>query len=314
MVRTACATIIISALIYHDHFQNTQIQAFQISPPKKSASMLSLRRRTPNKLNIMLSSCNVPQCSIIRKNRCSERTLRFTSLSRICSSKLYTVTSDDKAELTARSDSSSESTSQIMEEDPFLKYPKRVISASVSTKLPFSSTVAFEAFSDLTRQPSWSPWLRSVVYLDEIDDSDHAITDGSIPLRETEWTLRIRGINFSWRAISTKLERPNLIQWKSTSGIRNRGKVEFIETSKDESCEMAITMAFVMPRLLVKMFQNSGFVKRFFTNQMLGGMLERFRYIIMKEDLGITIDKEFEDVENLEEDLEGSFDDEKLHG
>jgi len=178
----------------------------------------------------------------------------------------------------------------ILKEDPFLQYPKRVISASISSPLPFSSTLAFDAFSDLPRQPTWAPWLKKVVYLDEESNfeqstSSSQLQDG-LPLRETEWTLRLKGVNFSWRAISTELKRPHLIQWESTSGIRNRGTVTFNDVTKD-TCEMNITMSFVMPRVLVKVFQKSGFVKKFFTERMLGGMLERFRYVVMKEDLGI---------------------------
>ena len=34
-----------------------------------------------------------------------------------------------------------------------------------SIDLPFGADIAFDAFSDLPRQPSWSSWLRSVSYI-----------------------------------------------------------------------------------------------------------------------------------------------------
>lgn len=210
--------------------------------------------------------------------------------------KLLATSTSQKDETCEEVDSTNDKNPKTDSDDPFLKYPKRVVSASVSTQLPFCSTVAFDAFSDLPRQPSWAPWLRSVTYIDEVNnDSSRAYASNKtestvqsdLPLRETLWTLRLRRINFSWRAISTQLERPYLIQWESTSGIRNRGKVEFIDIT-EESCHMIITMSFVMPRVLVKIFQRSNVVQNIFSDQMLGGMLERFRYVVMTEDLGIT--------------------------
>lgn len=172
-------------------------------------------------------------------------------------------------------------------EDLFQKYPKRIISASVSKTLPFSSSVAFDAFSNLTRQPSWSPWLHSVVYLED------GVT--------TKWTLKIKGVSYSWEAISTRVERPNIIQWESISGIRNQGVVQFKDLDKTDSeegeasssCEMVITMRFIMPRLLRKL-GSVGFIKRFFEQKMLGGMLLGFQDVVLEEDLGIKVSKEHE--------------------
>lgn len=68
----------------------------------------------------------------------------------------------------------------------------RIVSASASITLPFSSHVAYDAFSDVRRQPSWSPWLRSVSYLDgSFDVSNNA--NKSEPFRETQWVAAFAG-------------------------------------------------------------------------------------------------------------------------
>ena len=35
---------------------------------------------------------------------------------------------------------------------------------------PFSAKIGFDTIADLTRQPSWSSWLRSVTYITSEDD------------------------------------------------------------------------------------------------------------------------------------------------
>lgn len=178
------------------------------------------------------------------------------------------------------------------EDDPFAKNSKRVISATVSTYLPFSTELAFDAFSDLRRQPSWSPWLRSVKYVDNDKGNDSmdiiersTQNNKSLPLRETEWTIRVKGVSFRWRAISTLLERPNKIHWESISGIRNRGAVQFLETENGEKCQMTLKMSFIMPRILVRLFRKSNLIKKFFEETMLGGMLKEFEQVVVEEDL-----------------------------
>merc|ERR1712238_437071 len=176
-------------------------------------------------------------------------------------------------------------------ENLFFKDERRVLSVSVSTDLPFSSSVAYDAFSDLPRSPSWMPWLRSVIYLDEsISNNVTAGSNDGTSSRETKWTMQWKGFNFSWNAISTKQERPNLIEWESTSGIRNKGTVEFID-KKDETCQMALTMSLVMPRLLIKLFNKfPSLLEKFFRDKMLADTLKRFRNVVMKEDLGIAFE------------------------
>jgi uncharacterized membrane protein len=132
--------------------------------------------------------------------------------------------------------------------------------ATASIDLPFAAEVAYDAFSDLPRQATWSPWLRSVSYID--DEGDGGDVSGTAtatsgggeegqpsssstpppPRRETRWRAGIGGIRFGWNAVHTRLERPRAIEWESTSGLRNFGSVRFTDlgggrTAEDEEEE-----------------------------------------------------------------------------
>ena len=151
----------------------------------------------------------------------------------------------------------------------------REISVVVTLPLPFSADVASSRFTDLPQQPRWSPWISSVAYIDA----------GS----ETEWTLKVRGITFSWRATSTLLQSPYKgIQWESVSGLKNTGIVEFIPAEKD-SCLMKVRMAIVTPRILSSLFRGTGtsaFFEDFLRNKLLKWSLEMFRDVV-KGDLAL---------------------------
>jgi O-succinylbenzoate synthase/uncharacterized membrane protein len=145
-----------------------------------------------------------------------------------------------------------------------------------SLPLPFPADVACARFTDLPQQPRWSPWLASVAYLDA----------GS----ETEWTLRVRGVNFRWRARSELLESPYKgIRWRSTSGVKNTGVVEFIPSSGGDtvsgSCTMKVQMAFVAPRLLSSLFRGT-IMEDFLRNKIMKWSLEMFRDVV-KGDLAL---------------------------
>jgi hypothetical protein len=145
-----------------------------------------------------------------------------------------------------------------------------------SLPLPFSANIACARFTDLPQQPRWSPWLASVAYLDA----------GS----ETEWTLRVRGVNFRWRAKSEVLPSPYKgIRWKSISGVKNTGVVEFVPpiggNSASDSCTMKVRMAFVVPRLLSSLFRGT-IVEDFLRNKIMKWSLEMFRDVV-KGDLAL---------------------------
>jgi 2-succinyl-5-enolpyruvyl-6-hydroxy-3-cyclohexene-1-carboxylate synthase len=146
-----------------------------------------------------------------------------------------------------------------------------------SLPLPFPADIACARFTDLPQQPRWSPWLASVAYLDA----------GG----ETEWTLRVRGVNFRWRAKSELLDLPNKgIRWKSTSGVKNTGVVEFVPTSGSTdtstgTCTIKVQMAFVIPRLLSSLFRGT-IVEDFLRNKIMKWSLEMFRDVV-KGDLAL---------------------------
>lgn len=149
----------------------------------------------------------------------------------------------------------------------------REISVVVSLPLPFSDEIACARFTDLPQQSRWSPWLSSVAYLD----------DG----RETEWTLNVRGVKFSWRAVSSIVAKPNRgIRWESVSGLKNLGIAEFVPTSAD-SCTMKVRMTIVAPRVVTTLFPGASvFLEEFLQNKLLKWSLEMFRDVV-KGDLAL---------------------------
>ena len=149
----------------------------------------------------------------------------------------------------------------------------REISVVASLSLPFSADTACARFTDLPQQPRWSPWISSVTYLDSRS--------------ETEWTLRVRGVDFRWRATSSLLEAPLMgIRWESVNGLKNIGVVEF-EPTGEESSLMTVRMTIVAPRILSSLFKGTaGFFDDFLRNKLLKWSLEMFRDVV-KGDLAL---------------------------
>jgi uncharacterized membrane protein len=157
------------------------------------------------------------------------------------------------------------------------KKKKGCVEVSTEMELPFSAEVAFDAFSDLPRQPSWSPWLHSVSYIDEA-------------LEETKWKLKYMGVTITWNAINTRKERPYIIEWKSTAGLQNFGRVDFLPAASPENTLMRMTMTFVVPGPAARMFRKSGKLKGVVKNRMIMPTLVNFREIVMANDLkGIKV-------------------------
>lgn len=149
----------------------------------------------------------------------------------------------------------------------------REVKVVASLPLPFSAEVACARFTDLPQQPRWSPWISSVAYVDARS--------------ETEWTLRVRGVNFRWRAKSSLLSEPYRgISWKSISGLKNTGAVEFIPTDS-QTCVMKVQITFVTPRILSPLFKGTSvFFEDFLRNKVLKWSLEMFRDVV-KGDLAL---------------------------
>jgi len=188
------------------------------------------------------------------------------------------------------------------------KLSKKEIAVSASIILPFQADIAFSAFADLPRQPTWSNWLHSVEYTDEIDDDNKEEVqeiDG-IALRETKWVMQWKkAFRFSWKSRVTNIMRPSLIEWESTSGLRNMGKIEFTEQEvteqvhsegnggerKGAATKMVLTMKFIAPRIVASVMKRSETISTFMEDKMLMPTLINFRNIVMEKDLGIQLEE-----------------------
>ncbi len=166
---------------------------------------------------------------------------------------------------------------------------KKRIECSASIMLPFSADVAFTAFSDLTRQPSWCKYLYNVEYIDsEVNgnnNNDHANDDGGTSpplLRASKWTVGVKGLRFSWKARDTKMIRPHRIEWESTSGLKNIGSVVF--TPDNNSTHMKLCFIFVLPRVVSSLYRKLN-IRKYTEDVMLADMLQQFRDAVIREDL-----------------------------
>ena len=83
---------------------------------------------------------------------------------------------------------------------------------------------AYALFTDLEKQPLWSPWLRSVKVTSDL---------------ESLWTIGIGAARISWRAEITERDRDRAIAWESRSGLRNKGRCTFAPTSERRAVRRA---------------------------------------------------------------------------
>ena len=144
-----------------------------------------------------------------------------------------------------------------------------VVTSEMEMDIPIQ--VCFDAFSDLPRQPTWSPWLHSVSY------------DENNP-QETVWKMRYLGLPISWRSISTNNSRPHLIEWKSIKGLKNFGRVDFTQLS-DQTTHMKLTLTFEVPRIAAHVLTQSSKTTRMVEDRMLRTTLVNFRNIVMENDM-----------------------------
>ena len=162
---------------------------------------------------------------------------------------------------------------------------KKRIECSASIMLPFSADVAFTAFSDLTRQPSWCKYLYNVEYIDsEVNDNDDDVGTSPSPiLRASKWTVGVKGLRFSWKARDTKIIRPHRIEWESTSGLKNIGSVVFTPDNNN-STHMKLCFIFVLPRVVSSLYRKLN-IRKYTEDVMLADMLQQFRDVVIREDL-----------------------------
>ena len=159
--------------------------------------------------------------------------------------------------------------------------PRQEISISKSISVPFSATVAFDAFSDLPRQSDFAPWLRKVEYLTPPPPGvDRVGTNWG----ETKWHMGFRGVSYSWNAICTTLERPGCIEWESTTGWKNFGRVVFEEQAQDDhhpTTVVTLTMTFVAPRIVANLVRRSSALTTL--DNMILAMLHNFRDMVAQD-------------------------------
>jgi uncharacterized membrane protein len=179
---------------------------------------------------------------------------------------------------------------------------RRKIEITSQVDLPFSPEVAYDAYSDLTRQPSWSSWLHSVEYItmkkkigndgrDQENDQDRDQEQE----QQSKWTMKFMGVKYSWTAISTKNVRPHIIQWESTSGLRNFGTVRFEQsndmttststTTQNTNTKMIMKMTLVAPRAVSLLFRRSKGLTTFVQDRMITASMLEFRRVVLEEDL-----------------------------
>jgi uncharacterized membrane protein len=155
--------------------------------------------------------------------------------------------------------------------------PDGAIQVSASVELPFPRAVAYDAFADLSRQSTYSPWLQSVEYLEGARNAVGA---------RTHWKLSCLGLSFSWQAISTVQDREQgVIEWKSITGLPNQGRVVFSEYPENgsRSSRMHMTMSFSAPRLAVLLLGRSKLVT-LVEQRMLQKTMQNFRRIVAEND------------------------------
>lgn len=148
---------------------------------------------------------------------------------------------------------------------------KRIVAIESSLELPFSAEIAYDAYSNLPRQPSWSSWLHKVEYTDSAN-------------KESLWTLKFLGFKYSWSAMSLRNERPRIIQWKSTSGLANFGTVVF-ESMDEKATTMSLTMTLAAPRAVAALFRKSKRLPQFIKEKMIATSLDSFRDVVLQEDV-----------------------------
>ena len=204
---------------------------------------------------------------------------------------------DEKDVLDGIEDSPKDTTDQIdttTETTADEKKLNRNVEVSASLEVPFSAEKAYDTFSDLEKQANWSTWLRKVEYTGYADDSpengskDDTLTntngnrqDGP-RLKTSKWSAGMRGFSWSWRAVQTEMRRPHVVAWKSTSGVRNNGRVEF-ERKGPNTTKVSIHMTLEAPRFVAAFFRRSNKLSNFIEKGMLQQMLNNFRDEVVEE-------------------------------
>mmetsp|Transcript_764 Transcript_764/g.1685 ORF Transcript_764/g.1685 Transcript_764/m.1685 type:complete len:428 (+) Transcript_764:186-1469(+) len=182
------------------------------------------------------------------------------------------------------------------------KNKKRLIEIKSEIELPFSAEVAYDAYSDLSRQASWSSWLESVEVVGNQNDGDGDDGSNNASKVESLWTSKMFGIRYSWTAVAVKNERPHTIRWKSVTGLRNEGIVRFYKKEGNAYNQgptlMTLRMAFVAPRAVSAMIRRSKKLSNYVEEKMIAQSLEGFRDIVLECDTKNDSNDDDDDINN----------------
>lgn len=189
-----------------------------------------------------------------------------------CTLKLVETTSPTSIAIEKEQESTAVAAVAVEDEE---EDPSKQISISSEIILPFSAELAFDTFADLPRQPEWSPWLKSVEYTSSSSSSS----------TETLWKMkRFLGIvGYSWTASTTRLERPHHIHWKSTKGIRNFGRVQFVNGDTPNNTLMKLTMSVQVPRIVARILGGQSRVARYVQVALIRKTLIYFRDVVLRD-------------------------------
>lgn len=136
-----------------------------------------------------------------------------------------------------------------------------VVSSEIEIDVPIE--VAFDKFTNLPRHPMWSPWLASVEYT-------------SLDQKTSIWTMKYFGLTMRWSAATSLLRRPFLLEWQSTSGVKNCGRAEFQRLSSKRT-RVRFTMTFQPPAATALLLGKATRIQRLVEYRMLATTLENFR-------------------------------------
>jgi len=288
---------------YHDHRTRKEEAAFILMSATSSSSSSSNEQEIEEGVSSPQSSINNTSSTSTTINR--------------------SATADDTGDTTNNNTNDTEESSTKQEEE--IQIPssssKKEISVSASIVLPFQADIAFSAFADLPRQPTWSNWLHSVDYIDNNDDDNNDIKQTNIPEMDgipdttprKKWVMQWKkAFRFSWNSRVTNIVRPSLIEWESTSGLQNMGKIEFTERNGNDekngneneneyengtdgvTTDMVLTMKFIAPRIVASMMRRSDAISTLMEEKMLMPTLTNFRQIVMEQDLGMDMDMDMD--------------------
>lgn len=113
-------------------------------------------------------------------------------------------------------------------------------SASVVVCAPIADV--WKVWSNFELMPRWQPWISEVVVNEDAT---------------SKWTLtkKVLGVplSFSWTAVELPRVEHKLIHWEATSGLENKGRVEFNEVP--EGVDVKMTISYKLPSVLAFMFR-----------------------------------------------------------